>query len=134
MKKPLEVLKLYPAHDYTLKGAFDSRMRGDPRRLFLLFAGQTWTWFEFGAEVERAASLFAARGVKQGDRVAVMARNHAGHVLSLFALARIGAILVPVNPEFGVEETKYVLHHAGVSGVIAGGETLDTARRACAGL
>ena len=131
MKKPLEVLKLYPGHDYTLKGAFDSRMRGDPRRPFLLFAGKTWTWAEFGEAVEQAACLFAARGVKQGDRVAVMSRNHAGHVLTLFALARIGAILVPVNPDFGVEETKYVLHHAEVCGVIVSSDTLDTARGAC---
>ena len=32
----------------------------------------------------------------------------------LFALARIGAIMVPVNPEFGVEEARYVLQHAQV--------------------
>ena len=134
MKKPLEVLKLYPEHDYTLKGAFDSRMRGDPQRPFLAFAGKTWTWAEFGAAVEQAACLFAVRGVKQGDRVAVMARNDAGHVLTLFALARIGAILVPVNPEFGVAEAKYILHHAEVSGVIASSDTLDTARAACEGL
>jgi carnitine-CoA ligase len=64
----------------------------------------------------------------------VMARNHEGHVLVLFALARIGAILVPVNPEFGGQEASYVLHHAEVCGVIASSETLDTARQACAGL
>ncbi|HET9404851.1 MAG TPA: AMP-binding protein [Burkholderiales bacterium] len=134
MKTPLEVLKLYPEHDYTLRGAFASRARNDPRRPFMQFAGRTWSWAEFGAAAERAACLFAARGVRQGDRVAVMGRNHEGHVLALFALARLGAVMVPVNPEFGVKEARYVLHHAGVSGVITAGETLDTARRACEGL
>ena len=134
MKKPLEVLQLYPGHDYTLKDAFASRVRSDPHRLFMQFSGKIWTWAEFGAAAESAACLFTARGVKQGDRVAVMARNHEGHVLALFALARIGAIMVPVNPEFGVKEARYVLHHAEVSGVITAGETLDTARRACEGL
>ena len=55
-----------------------------------------------------------------------MARNSDGHVLMLFALARIGAIMVPVNPEFGVEEARYVLHHAEVSGVVASAETLES--------
>jgi crotonobetaine/carnitine-CoA ligase len=134
MKKPLEVLRLYPDHDYTLEGAFESRLRSDPARPFMLFAGKTWSWAEFGETAERAARLFAARGVKPGDRVGVMSRNHEGHVIALFALARIGATMVPINPEFGVPEAKYVLHHAEVCGVIAAGDTLDTARRACEGL
>ena len=134
MKKPLEVLRLYPEHDYTLSGAFASRMQRDPQRPFMLFAGKTWSWAEFGAAAEQAARLFLARGVTRGDRVAVMARNHEGHVVALFALARIGAIMVPINPEFGVPEAKYVLHHAEVCGVIAAADTLDTARRASAGL
>jgi crotonobetaine/carnitine-CoA ligase len=41
-----------------------------------------------------------------------MARNHQAHVLLLFALAKINAVMTPINPEFGVEETRYVLDHA----------------------
>lgn len=134
MLKPLEILKLYPEHDYTLRGAFESRAQRDPGRPFMLFSGRTWSWAEFGAAAQRAACLFAARGVRRGDRVAVMARNHEGHVLALFGLARIGAIMVPVNPEFGVQEARYVMHHAEVCGVIAASDTLDTARQACEGL
>ncbi len=106
MKKPLEVLKLYPEHDYTLNGAFESRARRDPQRPFMLFDGKTWTWAEFGAAAMKTACLLSAQGVRQGDRLAVMARNHEGHVLVLFALARLGAIMVPINPEFGVQEAK----------------------------
>ena len=134
MKSPLEVLKLYPEHDYTLAGAFKSRASRDPQRPLLLFGGKTWSWAEFGAAADKTACLLVARGIRKGDRVAVMARNHEGHVLVLFALARIGAIMVPLNPEFGVEEARYVMHHAGVCGVIASSDTLDTARAACQGL
>src|SRR5687768_7127986 len=134
MKTPLEVLRLYPPHDYTLRGAFESRSQRDGGRPFMLHAGRTWSWEEFGASATKTARVFAARGVRKGDRIAVMARNHEGHVLALFALARLGAIMVPVNPEFGVQEARYVLHHAEVSGVIASTDTLDTARAACAGL
>src|SRR5262245_42491373 len=134
MLKPLEVLELYPGHDYTLRGAFESRAKRDSGRPLLLYAGRTWSWAEFDAAVRKAACLFAARGVRKDDRVAVMARNHEGHVLALFGLARLGAIMVPINPEFGVQEARYVLHHAEVCGVIASSDTLDIARAGCEGL
>jgi len=134
MKKPLEVLRLYPPHDYTLHGAFASRARRDPQRPFVLFEERTWSWQGFDDEVCKIASLFAERGLRKGDRVGVIGRNSDGHVLALFALARIGAIMVPINPEFGVEEAKYVLHHAEVSGVLASADTVEVARKACEGL
>jgi carnitine-CoA ligase len=134
MKAPLEVLRLYPAHDYTLHVAFASRAQRDPQRSFMLFGNRTWSWAEFAAAVEGAARLLVAKGVGRGDRVGVMAGNSDGHVLLLFAAARIGAIMVPVNPEFGVEEARYVLRHAEVSGVAVDSDTLDVAREACRGL
>ncbi len=134
MKKPLEVLQLYPEHDYTLAGAFATRAQCAPDRPFMLFGGKSWSWRAFQADVEGAARVLVARGIRKGDRVGVMARNSDGHVLLLFALARIGAIMVPINPEFGVDEARYVLHHAGVNAVAAGSDTLDIARKACEGL
>jgi crotonobetaine/carnitine-CoA ligase len=134
MKKPLEVLRLYPEHDYTLNGAFVSRAARDPQREFILFNGRSWSWQAFGEAVEHTAQLLVASGVKKGDRVGVMARNCDGHVLTLFALARIGAIMVPVNPEFGVQEAKYVFHHAGLGAVLAASDTLKVARQAAEGL
>ena len=134
MKKPLEVLRLYAAHDYTLNAAFASRAARDPQREFICFNGKSRSWQAFADEVERTARLFVSRGIKKGDRVAVMARNCDGHVLALFALARIGAIMAPVNPEFGVQEAKYVFHHAEVSAVLAASDTLAVARQAAQGL
>ncbi len=134
MKTPFEVISLYPSHDYTLNGAFASRMGRDPLRPFILFEGKTWSWRAFGEAVHRTACMLAARGIREGDRVAVMARNSDSHVLLLFALARLGAILVPVNPDFGVEEARYVLHHAEVSAMAASSDALEVARAACRGL
>jgi carnitine-CoA ligase len=134
MKKPLEVLRLYPDHDYTLHGALLSRAGRDPARPFMLFRERTWSWGGFAQTVDAAARVLAARGIRKGDRMAVMARNCDGHVLLLFALARLGAIMVPVNPEFGVDEAKYVLHHAEVSAIAATQDTIAVARRAAAGL
>jgi len=134
MKPPLEVLGLYRAHAYTLHDAYATRAARGPRRAWMVAGGKTWSWEEFGAAFDALARSLAARGIRKGDRVGVLGRNSSGHVLMLFALSRIGAIMVPVNPEFGVEEACYVLHNAEVSAVAASGECMDTARAACAGL
>ena len=55
-------------------------------------------------------------------------------MLLLFACARLGAIMVPSNPEFGVEEAGYVLRHAGVAGVVCSEEVLAVVREACRGI
>ena len=134
MKKPIDVLHRYAAHNYTLTGAFASRAAHNPQREFILFNGKSWSWQAFGVAVERTARLLISRGIRKGDRVAVMARNCDRHVLALLALARIGAIMVPVNPEFGVAEAKYVFHHADVSAVLVASDTLAVARQAADGL
>jgi crotonobetaine/carnitine-CoA ligase len=134
MKTPLEILRLYPAHDYTLHGAFSSRARCDPQRTFMLFDGKTWSWEAFDRAVAQASRVLIARGIEKADRVGVIGTNSDGHVVLLFALARIGAIMVPVNPAFGVQEARYVLHHAEVSAVAASEKTFETAQQACEGL
>jgi crotonobetaine/carnitine-CoA ligase len=134
MLKPLEVLKRYRDHDYTLAGAFESRCAAGPDRPFVVFKGRTWSWAGFGEEHLAIARLLVARGVRRGDRVGVMAGNHIGHLKLLFACARIGAILVPVNPKFGVSEAQYVMHHAGISGVVCGKDELSVVHEACTGI
>jgi crotonobetaine/carnitine-CoA ligase len=117
LMKPVEVLSLYPKHDYTMQSLYDTRIDRDPKRLFIVFRDKTWSWAGFRERILRTAKMLAAKGIRKGDRVGVMATNSDGHVLLMFALARIRAILVPVNPEFGVDEARYVLNHAAVSAV-----------------
>jgi non-ribosomal peptide synthetase component E (peptide arylation enzyme) len=56
MKKPLEVLGLYPKHDYTLHGALESRASRDASRAFILFGERTWSWQAFDEAVRGIAS------------------------------------------------------------------------------
>jgi len=131
LKKPIEVLSIYPKHDFTLQSFYESRIDRDPDRPIILFRDKTWTWKRFQERIISTARMLAARGIGAGDRVGVMATNSDGHVLLLFALARLRAMLVPVNPEFGVEEARYVLNHAGVSAVACSEETLAVATESC---
>ena len=131
LKKPIEVLSLYPKHDFTLQSFYETRINRDPARPFILFRDRTWSWAAFRERILQTARMLAGKGIRTGDRVGVMATNSDGHVLLLFALARLRAMLVPVNPEFGVEEARYVLNHAGVSAVACSEQTLGVAQEAC---
>jgi fatty-acyl-CoA synthase len=62
-----------------------------------LATGRTFTYAELDDRVARAAALLLSRGVGAGDRVAILCRNRAAFFEALFACARIGAILVPLN-------------------------------------
>ncbi|WP_296561151.1 AMP-binding protein [Pigmentiphaga sp.] len=128
MKSPLEVLNSYRPHDGTLHDAFRSRCAVRAAEPFLIQDGERWTWAEFGQRYERLAQALAARGIGSGSRVAVAGRNDKAHVLALFALARLGATMVPVNPEFGPREMGYALRHAEVQGILAEARLLDLLR------
>jgi carnitine-CoA ligase len=85
------------------------------------------------AQVVAIAAALADRGISKGDRVSVMATNSDRYVLLLFALARIGAIVVPINPELNVAEAAYIFQHAEIAAVACTLQTLETAREAVTG-
>jgi len=132
--QPLEVLSLYPPHDGTLASLLRSRASVAPEREFIVFGDRAWTYSGVVAEVERAAALLRGLGVEHGDRVAAMSINDPTTVFALFALAEIGAILVPLNADHRVDEARYVLEHAQVGGIICSEQALPVARAASAAM
>ncbi len=68
-----------------------------PEAPALTFAGRRWTYRELDAEVGRWVAALRAREVKAGDRVALLATNHAAVAHLFFALGRLGAVLAPLN-------------------------------------
>jgi carnitine-CoA ligase len=127
---PLDVLRSYPDHDHTLVGILRSRCAVRADRPMLLEGDRQWSWNAFAVQADALAAALQARGIRTGDRVAIAARNGAGHVLLLFALARLGAVLVPLNPELGVRELRYMLAHADVCAVLADAAIVDKLRQA----
>jgi crotonobetaine/carnitine-CoA ligase len=128
---PDDVVAGYPSRSYTLPSLLASRVRVLPDKPFIVFDDQYKTYAQFAVDVEQAARWLNARGIEQGDRVAVFSGNHPSTVTILFALAHVGAIMVPINPAFGVMEARYVLQDARVQGVICAAETLEIAWQAC---
>ncbi len=134
MLAPLEVLRLYPAHDGSLAGALRSRAQVAGQREGIAYLKQSISYAGLDELAARTAAVLAEQGVKAGDRVGVMSHNHPSSVLILFALAQLGAIMVPVNPDYRAQEAGYIFGHAQVCGVIAAPACLATARAACAGM
>ena len=129
--KPLDVLTLYPPHDGALRSMLASRAAVAPERELIVFGDRSLTYREVTTQAERAAAFFMTRGVRAGDRVAVMSQNHPSTLISFFGLAHLGAIMVPLNPAYRVEEARYVVEHAGVCGVLCSPEALPTLAGAC---
>jgi len=73
-----------------------------------------WTWRQFQAEVDKVAAGLLCLGVQPGERVGVWSANRPEWVLVQFATARIGAILVNINPAYRVSELEYALNKVGV--------------------
>jgi fatty-acyl-CoA synthase len=73
------------------------------------------TWRQLWDETSRIARALLVRGVKKGDRVGIWAPNRYEWVVLQYATARMGAILVNINPAYRTHELEYALRHAGVS-------------------
>lgn len=70
------------------------------------------SWSEFNSEVEKIAKGFIAIGIEKGDHVAIWATNVPQWLLTLFACAKIGAVLVTVNTNYKVFELEYLLRQS----------------------
>ncbi|MFZ9511597.1 MAG: AMP-binding protein [Burkholderiaceae bacterium] len=79
----------------------------------IVFDGVSWTYAETDAICNRVAHSLVARGVQPGDRVAILSRNSSSFVALRFALARIGAILVPINFMLNASEIAFILRSSG---------------------
>lgn len=77
-----------------------------------------WTWAQLDSAVDQVASGLLRLGVEKGDRVGIWAPNCAEWTVIQFATARIGAILVTINPAYRVSEVEYALNKVGCSVLI----------------
>ncbi|KVT56428.1 AMP-binding protein [Burkholderia ubonensis] len=92
-----------------------------PDRPAVVFREQhiRWSWREFADEVDVLATGLVALGITRGDRVGIWSPNRSEWLLTQFATARIGAILVNLNPAYRLAEIEYALNKVGCKAVIA---------------
>ncbi len=87
--------------------------RSDPE------AGRRWTYAELAADVDALALGLLELGITKGDRVGIWAPNCAEWTLTQYATAKIGAILVNINPAYRARELEFVLNQSGSTLLIA---------------
>ena len=85
-----------------------------PNKTAIVCGDTRWTWGQFDALVSRLAAGLHAQGVAKGEHVGVLSRNSHGFAALRFALARLGAVMVPVNFMLNADEAAFILRHAGV--------------------
>ena len=78
-----------------------------------------FTYGELLTEVNRAARALLALGVERGDRVGIWSPNAAEWVITQYAAAKVGAILVNINPAYRARELEYALNQSGISVLVA---------------
>jgi fatty-acyl-CoA synthase len=105
----------------TIGENLDAAVRRFPDRPALVDvpAGRRWSYAELAADVDALALGLLAAGVTVGDRVGIWAPNCAEWVLTQYATAKIGAILVNINPAYRTSELEFVLNQSAARLLVA---------------
>ena len=108
----------------TLTELLSDRVTRHPDKLALIFKERRWSYAEFQREVDRVAAGLLRIGVKKADRVAFLLPNSAEFLFATVAVTKIGAVFVPLNPQYTPEEAEYVLRHSEASIALTSPELL----------
>ncbi|MET0704707.1 MAG: AMP-binding protein, partial [Mycobacterium sp.] len=110
-----------PILEETIGANFEATAARHPdvEALVDVASGRRWTYAELNAEIEVVARGLMALGIQRGDRVGIWAPNCPEWTIVQYATAKIGAILVTINPAYRTHELAYVLEQSGVRTLIA---------------
>ncbi|MEZ5658084.1 MAG: AMP-binding protein [Burkholderiaceae bacterium] len=93
-------------------------LHGEREALIDTPSGTRLSWSGFMAEVDTLASALAAMGLRKGERIGIWSPNRVEWVLTQFATARLGLILVNINPAYRLSELEYALNKVGCTALI----------------
>jgi long-chain acyl-CoA synthetase len=108
-----------PYPKVPLKDKFNQNAQSHPERPYLIIGDTTLTYRQSNRMARQLANGLLSLGVKKGDRVALMSPNLPQYVLGLEACYKIGAVIVPTNPQATVREITHQFHDSGAETVIA---------------
>lgn len=97
---------------FTVTSALVTRATTDPASPYLRVGDDIHTFGEIESQAESLAAALANLGVEAGDRVALLLPPCPEFVISFFAMAKLGAVVVPLNPRLGTAEMQYMLRHS----------------------
>jgi fatty-acyl-CoA synthase len=100
------------ARRQTLGDLLRRSARRVPGRMVLEFGRHHWTYAQLDEIVDRLALSLQTQGFGVGDRIAILSRNSHAFIAIRFAIARLGAVLVPINFMLNAREIAYILGHS----------------------
>jgi len=103
----------------TVSQALERRAAEDPRRTFLISGDRRLTYGQVEARAAALAAALHELGIERGDRIALDLPNWPEFVISLFAAAKLGAVVVPLDPRYTVPELQYMLRHSEAAVVVS---------------
>jgi fatty-acyl-CoA synthase len=121
------------AREHSIGDLLRRSARREPDKPGLSCGDLKWTFAELDAICNRLGRGLLGLGVRKGDRVAVLSRNSHAFAALRFALARIGAVLVPINFMLNPDEINFILKNSGARLLAAGPDFVEPARAASAG-
>ena len=102
-----------------LSDLIDRHAAFTPDKIAIRFAGRTLTYAAFAARIAAAArALKSQLGIGRGDRVAILSTNHPDYLVLLYACARLGALLVPLNWRLAIPEQVFILSDVSVRALV----------------
>ncbi|CAN5659260.1 AMP-binding protein [soil metagenome] len=102
----------------TVAQILNEHAEAHPDRVFLVFGDRRLTYGQVDARSSAIAAALHELGVERGDRIALDLPNWPEFVISLFAAAKLGAVIVPLNPRYTVPELQYMLRHSEATVVV----------------
>jgi len=104
-----------PLLPMTIGAAFDRAVErfSDREALVVRHQNLRYTWAQLAEEVDRCARGLLALGLKPGERVGIWSPNNAQWCIAQFATAKVGVVLVNINPAYRLNELEYALKQSG---------------------
>jgi len=104
--------------NWTLANVLAEKARRNRGETFLLFEEEKVTFDRFNEQVNRVANSLLGRGMKKGDKVAIMLPNCPDFLYLWFGIAKIGAVMVPINVSWKGELLEYILNHSDTETIV----------------
>jgi fatty-acyl-CoA synthase len=113
-----------PLSDLTIAALLAETAARFPDRLAVVFReqGVRWKWKEFANEIEAFAAGLQELGLRKGDRVGIWSPNRVEWLVTQFATARLGLVLVNINPAYRLAELEHALRVSGCRAVVSAQE------------
>jgi len=102
----------------NIRELIETQSKKNRGKVFLYFGEQEITYEAFDQNINKAANMFLDLGIRKGDRVCFLLPNCPEFLYAWLGLAKIGAILVPINTNYKTEETRYIINHSEASTIL----------------